>query len=253
MDLRIDAARFTRFRVLSFDCYGTLIDWETGILSALRPILDAHGKSLDDAALLELYGELEADAEAEHGQSFQNYHDVLRSVVVGVGERLGFAASENEASSLAASVPNWKPFPDTIEALQKLKTRYRLAVISNIDDALFAASARQLEVEFDYVITAQQSRAYKPSLKIFYLAQQRLGLPPEQWLHVGQSVYHDVIPAKSLGIATVWANRASRRHGIGAVRSASGQPDLEVPDLEVPDLRTLADLAVNKGKATPKA
>lgn len=230
---------FSRFRVFSFDCYGTLIDWETGILSALRPLLATHGKSLGDAALLELYGELEADAEAEHGQPFLNYHDVLQSVVRGFGERLGFNPSESEVKSLSASVPSWQPFPDTVEALRKLKTRYRLAIISNIDDVLFAASARKLQVNFDYVITAQQAQAYKPSLKIFHLAQQRIGLPPEQWLHAGQSVYHDVIPAKSLGLATVWVNRASRRHGIGAVRSAAGQPDLEVPDL-----KTLADWAL---------
>ena len=229
---------FSQFRVFSFDCYGTLIDWETGILSALRPLLATHGKSLGDATLLELYGELEADAEAEQGQPFLNYHEVLQSVVRGFGERLGFNPSESEVKSLSASVSSWQPFPDTIEALRKLKTRYRLAIISNIDDVLFAASARKLQVEFDYVITAQQARAYKPSLKIFHLAQQRIGLPPEQWLHVGQSVYHDVIPAKSLGLATIWVNCASRRHGIGAVRSATGQPDLEVPDL-----KTLAELA----------
>ncbi len=228
---------FTRFRVISFDCYGTLIDWETGILSALRPILSAHRQSLDDAGLLELYGELEADAESE-GQDFRSYQDILRSVVRGLGERLGFTASDVEVNSLPASVQYWQPFPDTVAALRKLKTRYRLAIISNVDDALFAASARKLTVEFDHVITAEQAKAYKPSLRIFQLAKERLGVSAEEWLHAGQSVYHDVIPAKSIGIATVWVKRASRRHGIGAVRPATGTPDLEVPDL-----KTLSDLA----------
>lgn len=228
---------FTRLRVISFDCYGTLIDWETGILSALRPVLSAHRKFLDDDELLALYGELEADAEAD-GQKFQIYHDVLRSVVRGFEQRLDFTASDGEVNSLPASVQNWQPFPDTVAALRKLKARYRLAIISNVDDALFAPSARKLEVEFDHVITAQQAQAYKPSLRIFNLAKERIGVSSEQWLHAGQSVYHDVIPAKSLGIATVWVNRASRRHGIGAVRPAIGTPDLEVPDLT-----TLADVA----------
>ena len=107
-----------------------------------------------------------------------------------------------------------------------------------MDDDLFAPTARRLEIPFDYVITAQQARAYKPSLQMFNLAQQRTGVAPGQWLHVAQSIYHDVIPARSLGIATVWVNRPSPRPGSGAAKAASGQPDLEVPDL-----KTLAQLA----------
>ena len=110
-----------------------------------------------------------------------------------------------------------------------------------MDDDLFSATGRRLEVAFDEVITAQQAGAYKPSLKIFKLAQQRLGVTPVQWLHVGQSIYHDVIPAKSLGIATVWVNRPSPRPGAGAAKAASGDPDLEVPDL-----KTLVQLTGNR-------
>ena len=226
---------FTRFRVLTFDCYGTLIDWESGIFGALRPILAAHKKTLSDSALLKLYSELEVTAE---GREFRPYREILESVVYGFGKRLEFTASPAELASLPDSLAKWQPFPDTVAALRKLKSRFQLAIISNVDDALFATTAPKLEVKFDHVITAQQARAYKPSLKIFKLAQERIGIAPEQWLHVGQSIYHDVIPAKSLGITTVWVNRPSPRPGAGAAKAALANPDLEVPDLQ-----SLADLA----------
>jgi 2-haloacid dehalogenase len=229
---------FRQFKLLSFDCYGTLIDWETGIFSALRPVLAAHGKSLADDELLNVYSELES--EAEQGE-FRCYREILQSVVRGFGERLGFKPTDAQTHSLPDSVPNWRPFPDTVEALRRLKARYQLAVISNVDDDLFAATARRLEVAFDHVITAQQARAYKPSSAIFHLAQQRSGTMPARWLHAGQSIYHDVIPARSLGIATVWVNRPSSRPGAGAAKAASGQPDLEVPDL-----KTLAQMALSQ-------
>jgi 2-haloacid dehalogenase len=224
----------THFKVLTFDCYGTMIDWETGIFSALRPILAAHKKSIADSALLQLYSELEASA--EQGE-FQTYRDVLQSVVRGFGERHGFAPTDAEVRSLPDSLANWQPFPDTVEALHKLKSRYQLAVISNIEDDLFAATAPKLGVAFSHVITAQQAGCYKPCMRIFKLAEERMGVTRDQWLHVGQSIYHDVIPAQSLGIATVWVNRPSPRPGAGAAKAAAGKPDLEVPNL-----KTLADL-----------
>ena len=226
---------FTRFQVLTFDCYGTMIDWETGIFSALRPILDAHNKSISDSALLQLYSELEAAA--EQGK-YLHYRDVLQSVVRGFGERLGFSPTTAEVRSLPESLANWQPFSDTVEALRKLKSRHQLAVISNVDDDLFAATAPKLGVAFDQVITAQQAGCYKPCMRIFTLAEKRIGVSRDQWLHVGQSIYHDVIPAQSLGLATVWVNRSSPRPGAGAAKAAAGKPDLEVPDL-----RTLAERA----------
>jgi len=219
---------FSQFSVLTLDCYGTMIDWESGIFSALRPILRSHYKHLSDAALLELYAELELQAEQ---REFQNYRDVLQSVVRGFGERLGFKPTYAEARSLPDSVADWQPFPDTVEALQRLKTRYKLAVISNIDDELFALTAPKLRVEFDQVITAQQAGCYKPCKRIFEMAGERLGVEPQSWLHVGQSVYHDVVPAKSLGLATVWVNRPSPRAGAGATKAATAEPDVEVSSL----------------------
>jgi 2-haloacid dehalogenase len=219
---------FSHFTTISFDCYGTLTDWESGILPVLRTVLANHGQSLPDADILKLYGEFEA--EAENGP-YQSYRDVLQSVVRAFADRFHFNASATEIRSLSESVASWRPFPDTVPALRELQRRYKLAVISNIDDDLFAQTRKYLEVEFDGVITAEQARSYKPSVNNFQMALRRLGLPPERLLHAAQSIYHDVVPAQSLGISTVWVNRKSARPGIGAVRASMGKPDLEVPDL----------------------
>ncbi|MGD0823827.1 MAG: haloacid dehalogenase type II [Terriglobales bacterium] len=231
---------FSRFTTVSFDCYGTLIDWESGILPTLRTMLANHGKSLRDADILELYGEFEAAAESG---PYQSYEDVLQSVMRAFADRFHFQASPAEVRSLHQSVPAWPSFPDTVPALHALQKRYRLVVISNIDDALFAETQKRLNVEFDCVITAEQARSYKPSINNFQMALRSLSLSPDQLLHAGQSIYHDVVPARSLGIATVWVNRKSARPGIGAVRAAVGQADMEVPDLA-----SLAAAAVNCGQ-----
>jgi 2-haloacid dehalogenase len=221
---------FGRFEAITFDCYGTLIDWETGLLGALRPLLRAHGQNLSDEQILKIYGELEPAAQ----NPYRRYREVLAEVARGFGKRLGFAVSDEEAQSLAESMKEWPPFPDTVAALEKLKTRFKLGIISNVDDDLFAASARHLRVKFDEVITAQQASAYKPSLAPFHLALRRFGLPAASLLHAGQSIYHDVVPAQSLGLATVLVYR----RGFGATRPSEGTPDLQVPDL-----RTLAEAA----------
>jgi 2-haloacid dehalogenase len=219
---------FTRFELLTFDCYGTLIDWEAGLLPVLRRVLAAHGKDIDDAALLKLYGDFEQRSEQA---AFRTYREVLESVVRQFGAELGFTPTPNEVRSLPASLPSWKPWPDTVAALRQLKTRFRLAILSNVDDDLFAGSRPQLEVDFDEVITAQQAQAYKPSLKLFELALSRVKAPAHRVLHVGQSIYHDVIPAQALGLATVWVNRPSARPGVGAVKAAEAIPDLTVSSL----------------------
>ena len=234
---------FSRFTTISFDCYGTLIDWESGILPALRRVLGSHGQSqsqsqsLTDAAILELYGEFEAEAE---GGPYQSYRDVLQSVVRAFADRLHFEASSTEIRSLHESVHAWPPFPDTVAALHELQKRYKLVVISNIDDDLFAETRKHLDVEFDGVITAEQARSYKPSINNFQMALRTLALSPDRLLHAAQSIYHDVVPARSLGISTVWVNRKSARPGIGAVRRSAALASEKRADLEVPDLASLA-------------
>ncbi|MHB8214720.1 MAG: haloacid dehalogenase type II [Candidatus Sulfotelmatobacter sp.] len=219
---------FSRFEVLTFDCYGTLINWEEGILRCLHRILADHGKDTDDATVLELYGDFEA--RAEQGE-YRRYREVLQSVVRLFGEQLEFSPTQAETQSLPESLATWKPWPDTVDALRQLQKRFRLSIISNVDDDLFAATAPQLGVQFDDIITAQQAGAYKPSLNIFELALSRIGVPAHRILHVGQSIYHDVIPAQSLGLSTVWVNRPSPRAGVGAVKAAHGQPELQVSSL----------------------
>ena len=229
------ALDFDRFTALTFDCYGTLIDWETGLLGALRPFLRSHAQDLDDEQILDMFGELEPKAQ----NPYQRYRQVLSDVMRGFGERLGFSVSDAEAQSLPESLKSWQPFPDTKAAVEKLKTKYMLAIISNTDDDFFTASARHLQVKFDEVVTAEQAKAYKPSLAPFRLALERLGLPAERVLHVGQSIYHDVLPANSLGIATALVYR----RGFGATRPTEGTPDVKVPDLQ-----TLASLALGLGE-----
>ncbi len=220
---------FDDFEVLTFDCYGTLIDWESGIWEALRPVLANHRIDMLTDKALELYGELES--EAERGE-YHEYKTVLRMVLEGLGSRLGFIPSQTELQRFSESVQDWPAFPDSTPALQALKKKYKLAIISNIDDDLFAFSAQRLQTQFDWVITAQQAKSYKPALKNFHLAFERIELPKNKILHVAQSLFHDIVPAKALGLSAVWINRRHTKKGFGATPPAQARPDLEVPDLQ---------------------
>jgi 2-haloacid dehalogenase len=220
---------FQQFEVLSFDCYGTLIDWESGILTALKTILSKHNINISDNQILELYAQTESN---QQSNKYLKYREVLKEVVQGFGQELNFEPTESELNVLPESIKDWLPFLDTVEALQALKKRYKLTIISNIDDDLFAYTAKKLQVEFDWIITAEQVKSYKPSLQNFEVAIGQMGISPDKLLHVAQSVYHDIVPAKSMGLATVWVNRRQGKEGSGATVSADGNPDLEVPDLK---------------------
>lgn len=228
-DMSLD---FDHFDFFTFDCYGTLINWEQGILGALRPILQAHGVKMSDDEILALYGAIEPPLQ----EPYQRYREVLRQVVREFGKWNGFMVSEEEMESLPNSLKDWQPYSDSVEALKRLKTKYKLVILSNIDDHLFVDSARLLEVRFDAVITAEQVKSYKPDRAHFLEMLHRCKTTPDRVLHVGQSIYHDVVPAKSLDMKTVWVHRAP---GYGATRPANEQPDLEVPNLKM-----LADLAL---------
>jgi 2-haloacid dehalogenase len=219
---------FEDFAVLTFDCYGTLIDWETGIWDALRPIFSARQLTPSPQRTLELYGDLESAA--ERGE-YREYRSVLRTVLEGLCARLGFTPTTEELAGFSNSVRNWPAFPDSALALQSLQKKYRLAIISNIDDDLFAFSAQRLRVKFDWVITAQQAKSYKPSLNNFRVAFDRIGLPQNKILHVAQSLFHDIAPANALGLSTVWVNRRQNKEGAGATPAAHARPDLVIPDL----------------------
>ncbi len=225
----------SRFEWMSFDCYGTLIDWETGLLGYLRPLFEGKGCPVGDAQILALYSEFEPRQQAGH---FRRYRDVLASVVHDFGRELRCELTSKEADGLAESIRNWQPFSDTVAGLQRLHSRYKLAVLSNIDDDLFAYTAPKLEVKFGAVVTAQQVHSYKPSLNNFEALLRRYAIPRERLLHVAESLYHDVAPARSLGINAVWVNRRQ-----GKAAAASKLADVK-PDLEVPDVGRLAELAV---------
>ncbi len=227
---------FERYKVLTFDCYGTLIDWESGILNALRPLLSAHQVQLADEQILAQYAEIESALEVGE---YRPYRQILAAVVQQFGERLNFAPTPAEAAALPDSVQNWLPFADTVAALQQLQQKYQLVILSNIDDELFAGSAKRLQVKFDQVITAEQIGSYKPALKNFETMMQRVGVPPAQILHVAQSIHHDIQPASSLGLSTVWVNRRQNQAGTGATPAAVAKADLTVESLQA-----LASLAV---------
>ncbi|MEK7071687.1 MAG: haloacid dehalogenase type II [Patescibacteria group bacterium] len=220
---------FNKYEVLTFDCYGTLIDWENGILAALKPVLLDHNVRFNDNQILELYADLESKIEKNE---FIKYKEVLRRIMKQLAEKLAFSLSPSQEDCLIESLKNWEPFPDTVDALKDLKKKFKLAIISNIDDDLFVFSNRHLKVKFDYIITAEQARSYKPSLNNFKIAISKIGIPSERILHVAQSIYHDIVPAKTLGISTVWVNRRKGKEGFGATPPADSQPDLEVPDLK---------------------
>jgi len=215
--------------VLTFDCYGTLIDWETGIWSVLEPFCARHKKPIGQDALLELFAALEAQAESG---PYIPYREVLATVLKGIGTRLGFEVGDHEALAFPDSVGDWPAFPDSAGALASLKKRFKLAVITNCDDDLFAASNERLKVKFDCIITAQQAGSYKPSANNFQLAFRRLGVPRDQILHVAQSLFHDHVPARKLGLSTVWINRRHNMTGSGATMPADVKPDYEFPDMQ---------------------
>ena len=223
------ALDLTAFEALTFDCYGTLIDWERGLLDALAPVLAAHEVARPGGdALLERFALRES--EIQEGP-YRPYREVLEEVLRRLGSDLGFSPSEEEVRAFAGSVVRWPPFADTVAALGALGARYRLAVVSNVDDDLFAGSAAWLGTDFAEVVTAQQVRSYKPAPGHFHEVLRRLGLPREKVLHVAQSLFHDVAPAKALGFSCVWVNRRAGRAGGGATTPVRATPDLEVPDL----------------------
>jgi 2-haloacid dehalogenase len=214
------ALDYGAFDVLTFDCYGTLIDWETGIAAAVRLHCGEAVDGLSDEQLIAAFAAVEHEAEVP----YKTYREVLALSLRGMGERLGFAVSDGQAAAFGASVGQWPAFPDSGEALRRLQTRFELAVITNCDDDLFAQSERRLGVAFDHVVTAQQAGSYKPDHANFELAFARIGKPRERILHVAQSLFHDHVPVQALGMSSVWIDRRQGRGG-GASLDAEAHPD----------------------------
>lgn len=229
---------FGSFDAITFDCYGTLIDWETGILRALHEVARSRGATVEDEWLLEVFGRHEAAIEAG---PYRRYREVLAETLRRISAELGFESTAAEGARFGGSVADWPAFSDSSEALRRLKQHFGLGVITNCDDDLFAASNQRLGVNFDWIITAEQARTYKPDHHNFQLAFERIGLPRDRILHVAQSLFHDHVPAKQLGLRTVRVDRRHDRPGTGATPPAEATPDVTVPDI-----RTLADLATGE-------
>jgi 2-haloacid dehalogenase len=230
----MDGPTFADARVLTFDCYGTLIDWEAGILAALRSAID--GDAATDDQLLEEYASNEAAAEA---QEWRTYRDILANSLADVCLFHGTQPTSEQFAAFGGSVADWPAFPDSADALARLHTRFDLGVITNCDDDLFAFSNTKLGEPFRWVITAQQAHSYKPSAHNFEIAFERIGLPRDSIVHVAQSLFHDHVPAKQLGLKTVWINRRYGRAGSGATPPAQA-----VPDLTFRDMASFADAAL---------
>jgi 2-haloacid dehalogenase len=205
------------FDALSFDCYGTLIDWEAGIGAVLAPWAERHGITLGMDSLLERYAV--AEAREEHESPSSLYPDILAAAMQRLGADVGATVSAEDGERLARSVPDWPAFPDSAAALARLATRYKLIILSNVDRESFAGSNARLAVRFDAILTAQDIGSYKPSARNFdalLATAGELGVAPGRLLHVAQSLFHDHVPAHNAGLSTVWINRRAGRPGWGA-------------------------------------
>jgi 2-haloacid dehalogenase len=216
-----------RFDTLTFDCYGTLIDWESGLLGALGPLLAKHGIVFDPDEVLALFGQIEARIE---GEGFRPYRDVLTGTLEAISAHYDFVPSAEECAAFPDSVGDWPPFSDSVDALKRLGEKFTLVALTNCDDDLFARTARSLGSPFDAVFTAQSVGSYKPHPVHFVKAMERFGRG--NLLHVAQSLYHDIQPASALGLATCHVQRPRR-----ATRPAEATASMVVPDL-----KTLASL-----------
>ena len=212
----IDSA-LSRFEVLTFDCYGTLIDWERGLLNAISSWLPAGGQRPTDEELLVAYADCEATEERE--RPGHPYPQILEGAGRALAARLGIALDHAKAAEFGQSVRHWPAFADSKEALRLLKQRYKLVVLSNIDGKSFAHSQEKLGCKFDAIVTAEEVGHYKPDVRMFEAVFSRIagmGFERDQILHVAQSLYHDHVPAKQLGMRTVHIDRRAGKQGTGA-------------------------------------
>jgi 2-haloacid dehalogenase len=229
--------RLGDFDALTFDCYGTLIDWEQGILAELRPW--AAPKGLSDDAILEAFGAEESRCQAATPD--KPYPAVLADVYRALGRHWGLPMNEIAPIAFGGSVGRWPAFPDSAEALGYLKQHFKLVILSNIDHNSFARSNAKLQVDFELVLTAQDIGSYKPDRRNFdrlLTETAALGIAKDRVLHVAQSLFHDIVPAKAVGLKTVWVNRRKGRPGGGATPPAVGDA---TPDLEVASMADLAE------------
>jgi putative hydrolase of the HAD superfamily len=231
---------FRQFRALSFDCYGTLIDWESGMSSALREWADGVDLDVSDGNLLCLVSEFETVVQGERSPA-PLYPDVLAEVLRRIGARLNARVTDDDAVRFGHTVGDWPAFPDSELALTRLKDRFRLIIVSNVDRASFAASNRRLGVTFDKIITAEDVGAYKPRpphFEALFGALPEMGLERKDLLHVAESLFHDHEPAQRYGLPSVWIDRGrDRTHS----RATPATRSVIEPRWRFPTLEAFAD------------
>jgi 2-haloalkanoic acid dehalogenase type II len=207
-----------QYDIVTFDCYGTLIDWESGISKAFLDAAKAEGVELDRDAVLRVYAEQERSVEEE----YDLYRNVLTEASARVARQFGWTPKNR--TFLTDSLPSWTPFPDTNPALERLRDAgYQLAILSNTDNDLLAATRQHFTVDFDLIVTAEMVRSYKPARGHFEAAGERIG--DLRWLHAAQSNFHDIVPVNAFGVDTAWVNRR------GQAALPGGTPTYEVPDM----------------------
>jgi 2-haloalkanoic acid dehalogenase type II len=218
--------KLTDFKVLTFDCYGTLIDWETGILSGLRLLVEKADITLTRDQILEIFAQNESAQEVE--TPAMPYSQLLSIVYKRIARTWGVAVTNEQANSFGASIPDWPEFSDSVGALQYLKKHYKLVILSNVDRVSFRASNSRLQVAFDAVYTAQDIESYKPSPRNFEYMLRRLredfALEKTDVLHTAQSLFHDHVPANRFGLASAWIDRRHAEAGWGATKRPPGTP-----------------------------
>ncbi|MBB2190798.1 haloacid dehalogenase type II [Gluconacetobacter azotocaptans] len=218
----------TDFKVLAFDCYGTLIDWETGIYTALQPLLAKLGNPMSRDQALEIFARHESDQEEQTPEMI--YSDLLGVVYRRLAAEWNVAVTEAEALTFGGSVADWPAFPDSVEALDYLKRYYKLVILSNVDRESFRASNRRLQVEFDAIYTAQDIGSYKPSPRNFAFLVSHvgaMGFAKPDILMTAQSLFHDHVQANRIGIASAWIDRRHATEGWGATMEPETLPHLD--------------------------
>jgi 2-haloacid dehalogenase len=218
---------FKQFEILSFDCYGTLIDWRSSVLEIIMPILNDYNIEMTDEEIFGLF--LDADRKTI-SREYIAYREVLTRIMENIGKILNLNLQQRDKTCLVDRFGDWHPFPDSHNALVKLQEQYKLAIISNVDDEMFNLTMRCIGIRFEYIVTAKQVQSYKPSHNNFNVALEKFGVPKEKVLHVAQSIHHDIRPTNELGWHNVWVNRYNEPERTDPA---------EFPDLEVPDLASL--------------
>jgi len=221
---------FKQFEIISFDCYGTLIDWRSSVLEIIRPVLLEYSIEMSDEGIFYLFLEADKDTISD---KYITYREVLIRIMENIGKSLNLNLQQKDKQCLVDRFGDWHPFPDSHNALQVLQEKFKLAIISNVDDEMFNLTKRCIGVKFETLVTAQQVGSYKPSHNNFNMALEKFGVSKEKVLHVAQSIHHDIKPTNVLGWNNVWVNRYNEHERTDPA---------EFPDLEVPDLESLVKI-----------